>query len=126
MRGLDASDLLVLWERGAARHALDRSALLAAFARPDLPPETVADLPLGEITAILLRLREASFGARIASHVDCEHCGQRLELTLHARELLQPISDDKHGAGMVDVAGLRLRAPTLHDLAAVVNEPDNG
>src|SRR5437764_15286395 len=102
MRGLDASDLLVLWERGAMRHALDRSALLAAFARPDLPPEAVTDLPLGEITASLLSLREASFGARIRGHVDCEYCGQRLELTLDARDLLQALSHDEGGAHVVE------------------------
>src|SRR3954452_16418557 len=126
MRGLGASDLLALWERGAARHALDRSALLAAFAQPHLPPEAVTGLPLGEITASLLRLREASFGASIRSHVDCEHCGQRLELTLDARDLLQTISHDEGGAHVVDVAGLRVRTPTLRDLAAVVNEPNDG
>jgi hypothetical protein len=126
MRALGVSDLLALWERGAARHALDRSTLLAAFARPDLPPEAITEMPLGEITASLLRLREASFGARIRSHVDCEHCGQRLELTLNACELLQPISHDESTAPVVDVAGLRVRTPTLRDLAAVTSEPDAG
>ena len=80
MRALGASDVLVLWERGAQRHALDRSALLCAWARPDLPAEQVADLPLGSVTASLLRLREASFGAQIDCHVDCPSCGARLEL----------------------------------------------
>ena len=41
------------------RHALDRSALLCAWARPELPADTIADLPLGEVTTSLLRLREA-------------------------------------------------------------------
>lgn len=126
MRALGASDLLALWERGGARHALDRSALLAVFARPDLPPEAIADLPLGEVTASLLHLREASFGSRFLSHVDCERCGQRLELTLDVQSLLQPVPNEEVGGRVVDVAGLRVRAPSLHDLAAVVNEPDAG
>lgn len=126
MRVLGASDMLALWERGAARHALDRSALLAAFARPDLPPEAITDLPLGEITASLLRLRDASFGARIRSHVDCERCGQRLELPLDVQSLLQPVPNEEVGPRVVDVEGLRVRAPSLHDLAAVANEPDAG
>jgi hypothetical protein len=124
MRAIGASDLLALWERGAARHALDRSALLAAFARPDLLPEEIGDLPLGEITANLLRLREASFGPRIRSHMDCEQCGQRLELTLDVRDLLQPVPYEELAASTVDAAGLRTRAPTLRDLTAVANEPD--
>lgn len=124
MRVLGSSDLLALWERGAARHALDRSALLAAFARPDLAPETIAELPLGELTSSLLRLREASFGARFRSHVDCERCGQRLELTLDVRSLLQPVPNGEVSAGEIDVGALRVRAPSLLDLAAVANEPD--
>ena len=52
MRALGPSDILALWERGARRHALDRSALLCAWARPDWPAESIADLPLGRVTAI--------------------------------------------------------------------------
>src|ERR1700730_671285 len=107
MRALGESDLLALWERGAARHPLDRSALLTAYARPDLPPEQIGDLPLGEVTANLLRLREAYFGSHIRSHVDCEQCGQRLELTLDVRDLLQPVPHLEPGVRMVDAAGLR-------------------
>ncbi len=123
MRALGTSDLLALWERGAARHALDRSALLTAFARPDLQPEAVADLPLGEVTASLLRLREASFGPQIHTHVDCERCGQRLSLTLDVRDLLQAMPNEDGGTRTTALAGLRLRAPSLRDLAAVANQP---
>jgi hypothetical protein len=126
MRALGASDLLALWDRGAARHGLDRSALLGAYARPDLPPEAITDLPLGEITTTLLRLREANFGALIHSHVDCEQCGQRLELTLDVRSLLQPVPNEATGARAIDGSGLLVRAPTLRDLAAVANETDAG
>jgi len=120
MRAMGAADVLALWERGAPRHALDRCVLLAGFARPELPPDAVADLPLGEVTASLLRLREASFGARVAAHADCERCGQRLALMLELPALLQP------GAAALDTeaAGLRLRAPSLRDLAAVAHEAD--
>ena len=121
MRPLDAADMLVLWERGVRRHALDRSALLAARARPELPADTIADLPLGEVTASVLRLRTASFGPRISAHVDCEQCRQRLELTLTAPELLQAMAAP---AGPVDVAGWRVRPVCLRDLAAVVHERD--
>jgi hypothetical protein len=121
---LGASDCMVLWERGTARHALDRSALLAAFARPDLAPDAIARLPLGEVTASLLRLREATFGAHIRSHVDCERCAQRLELALDVRTLLQPAPPKETAARSVDVAGLCLRAPSLLDLAAVASQPD--
>ncbi|MDB5731194.1 MAG: hypothetical protein JWQ03_1089, partial [Variovorax sp.] len=123
MRALGASDLLALWERGAGRHALDRSALLCAWARPDVPAGRIADLPLGAVTASLLRLHEASFGARIPCHVDCERCGERLALALSVPGLLQPEVPEDTARG-IDVAGLRVRAPSLRDLAAVVCELD--
>jgi hypothetical protein len=123
MRALEPSDIIALWERGARRHALDRSALLCAWARPDWPAETIADRPLGHITAALMRLREASFGARIDSHVDCTHCGARLQLILQTAELLQ---SEPGGPAEVDVAGRRVRAPALRDLAAVAQDADAG
>jgi hypothetical protein len=124
MRGLEAADVLALWERGAMRHPLDRSAMLVAAARPDIAPEAIAELPLGTVTASLLGLRTASFGARIASHVDCERCGQRLELELDARTLLQPEADDDAALRVVEVAGLRVRVPCLRDLAAIADAAD--
>jgi hypothetical protein len=113
-------DVLALWERGASRHALDRSVLMCAWARPDLPVDAIADLPLGEITASLLRARAACFGEQIRGHVDCEDCGQRLELTVAVAELLQPTTASRD----VSIAGLRCRVPCLRDLAAVASEAD--
>jgi hypothetical protein len=123
MRALTAADVVALWEQGAHFHALDRSALLCARARPELPAHTIGDLPLGTVTASLLHLREASFGARIQCHVDCERCGERLELALLSTELLQPTPENPSA---IDVLGLRVRAPCLRDLAAVANENDVG
>jgi hypothetical protein len=122
MRKLEAADLLALWERGASRHALDRSALLCAWARPDLPADVIADLPLGEVTSSVLRLRAALFGDRIPAHVDCEHCGERLELAISVGELLQ--TPTASASSDIRAAGLRLRLPCLRDLAAVAGERD--
>ena len=121
MRALGPTDILALWERGARCHALDRSALLCAWARPDWPVETITDRPLGRVTTALMQLREASFGARIESHVDCEHCGARLQLLLRTSDLLQPEPGDR---AEVDVVGRRMRPPALRDLAAVAHELD--
>jgi hypothetical protein len=121
MRALDASEVLALWEGGAHRHALDRSMLLCAWARPELTDDAIADLPLGSVTVILLRLREACFGTRIQCHVDCEHCGERVALVLLSSDLLQPTTESSRE---IEVLDLRVRAPSLRDLAAVADETD--
>lgn len=127
MQALAGAELLALWERGLSRHALDRSALLAAAGRPDWPADTVADRPLGAVNASLLRLRAANFGPRIDVHVDCPHCGQRLAFALDTQVLLQGADDGDgraDGAELAEVAGLRLRPASLRDLAAVAAEHD--
>ncbi|MFT3815305.1 MAG: hypothetical protein QM740_18335 [Acidovorax sp.] len=124
MRVLDAAELLSLWERGTPRHALDRAVLLAAAARPDWPADAIADLPLGAIGASLLRLRAANFGPRMDAHADCRHCGERLAFALDVAELLRDAPPEEATGGtahVAEIAGLRIRAPSLRDLAAVAD-----
>jgi hypothetical protein len=149
MHPLAAPELLTLWEHGARRHPLDRGALLAAAARPDWPADAIADLPLGRINASLLQLRSATFGPRIEGHADCPQCGQRLAFMLDTAQLLAATAPadadadaDAEGEGeastsasaaagpgaaamaQTQAAGLRLRAPSLRDLAAVADATD--
>lgn len=119
---IDASDLLALWERGVSRHALDRSALLCARARPELPVDSIVDLPLGAVNTSLLRLRAAWFGEKICAHADCEHCGERLELAIAIHDLLGSATESL--PRVVEANGVRCRPPCLRDLAAVADEPD--
>lgn len=123
MRPLAASELLSLWEHGAGRHALDRSALLAAAARPDWPADAVVDQPLGAVNASLLQLRAASFGTRIDGHADCPRCGERLGFALDTWHLLAG-PQAPPAPCETEAAGLRIRTPSLRDLAAVAAEPD--
>lgn len=134
MQPLLPREVLALWDEGAARHPLDRSALLCARARSDLPSEAIVDLPLGEVTRSVLRLREASFGERIDSHMDCPACGARLAVSVLTSELL-PAEPAVHSLTQPPVqspvqlaadAALKagLRPPSLRDLAAVAQVAD--
>src|SRR5439155_6708670 len=77
MRELTAQDVVTLWEQGRGRHAIDRALLLFAAACPELPPEHLADLPLGQRNEALFRLREWTFGPDIRTYADCPACGGR-------------------------------------------------
>ena len=123
MRAPSEAELLALWDRGSRRHPVDRALLLGVWARPDLPPSSLPDLPLGALNAALLRLREVCFGPRIDAYLDCEHCGERLELVLDTGQLLAGAAEDDVGAD-AELAGLRFRAPCSRDLAAIAQAPD--
>ena len=120
MLPLTSSRLLALWEHGAARHPLDRALLLFAQAAPELPAASLADRPLGECHAALMRLRWHSFGKRMPLWLDCPACGERMEFELLPDQLppMQPPQES------VEVAGQRYRCPTSRDLARVASIAD--
>ncbi|MFW5332277.1 hypothetical protein [Hydrogenophaga sp. ZJX-1] len=123
MRTLDEAGLLDLWERGQDRHPIDRALLLCAWARPDVAPERFAQLPLGVVNTGLLRMRAALFGARVEVQLDCEHCGEHLELGLDINPLLADATAQDERAD-IELQGFRFRVPHSRDLAALAHEPD--
>jgi len=123
MRGLGDAEVLALCERGAARHPLDRALLLCGRVREDVPPEALADLPLGAVNAALLELRRSCFGRHIAARASCPRCGGELELALDA-DLLAGAADSRAPDREAAIEGFRFRAPTVRDLAAVADRRD--
>ncbi len=97
------ADLLGLWEEGLVRHPIDRALLLCAWARPDLPADRFAGLPLGVVNAELLRLRAALFGRQVELQLDCGQCGEALEIPLDLARLAEggPASDSGNWDGVV-------------------------
>lgn len=123
MRGIGDGTLLDLWESGQDRHPIDRSLLLCAWARPELAHEQLARLPLGAITAALLHVRAALFGARIEFTLACMHCGESLAMPLTTDQLLADVAPLDPDA-VVELHGYRFRLPDSRDLAAVAHEGD--
>jgi hypothetical protein len=123
MRVPSEAEFLALWEHGLGQHPIDRALLLGGWARPELPSAILCELPLGAVNEALLRLRETWFGSRILAYVDCEHCGQRLELALDAEQLL-PAAEHGYAVTELQLAGFRFRLPCSRDLAAVAHESD--
>jgi hypothetical protein len=122
MKVPSAAELLTLWERGAVRHPIDRALLLAGWATPELPRDRLAELPLGAVNQALLRLRTAWFGGSIRAYVDCERCGERLEIELEAARLLPATQSDS--AAELELGGFRFRLLCSRDLVAVAEELD--
>ena len=123
MQAFGETEMLELWERGLARHPIDRALLLCAWARPDLPPSRFPDLPLGVLNRALLRLRETCFGPRIIAWVDCEHCGEYMEVALDTGQLLAGANEDDMPAEF-EISSFRFRVPCSRDLAAITGQRD--
>ena len=121
MEALSAADLLDVWEQGASAGAHERALLLLAHARPEVPAGALGAVPLGSRDADLLRLRQATFGRRVAAVMSCPACDERLDVEVDAAALVTEPGD---GAARVAVGGreLTIRSPTTDDLIAARDE----
>jgi len=125
MRALSASDLLRVWERAAHDAPVHQALSLLAAAYPDHEIGALAELSIGQRDALLLRLREATFGPTLTGVADCPACRARIEVALNAAELDMPSSASTFGSmsasGAAVEAGdyvLQLRPPNSHDVVA--------
>jgi hypothetical protein len=116
--------LLTLWEGGQTRHPIDRALLLCAWARPDVAPEQLAQLPLGTVNAALLHMRAALFGPELELQLDCDHCGEELELHLTTGQLLAQAPQVHDAPTPIDIRGYAFRLPDSRDLAAIALQQD--
>jgi hypothetical protein len=123
MRAPRERDLLALWESGQTRHPIDRALLLCAWARPDVPVDQLAHLPLGAVNEGLLRLRRSLYGPHLQAQVACEHCGQALEIGLSVDDLL-PASSGTVTQQEQPLDGFVFRLPDSADLASVAGLAD--
>jgi hypothetical protein len=121
MAQVTADILLATWERGQARHPLDRALLLFALAAPEIELDELADRPLGQRNLALLRLRRELFGDRLDACVDCPGCSERLEFPLSASALGGPATAAGQ-ASTFEVDGHGFRLPSTRDLARVADE----
>jgi hypothetical protein len=128
---LAASDLLSVWERAGHAGPLQQALALLSAACPDRDADVLADLSIGERDALLLRLREATFGPHLTGVVACPACGEQIEIAVNVADLqagarqpavfaaagdIAPAAEDV--AVEVDGYRLRLRPPSSRDVMA--------
>lgn len=117
MRELSASEILGVWERGRARTLPERALELVAAGGH---PGPAALLSVGERDALLVELRELTFGPSLAAVVACPSCGELLEVELAAGDL----RGETRPAGELELDGVRFRLPTAGDLVEVARAVD--
>ena len=123
MRELPAPELLEIWERGSAQPSTERAVTLLRAVRPDLETETLGDMSIGQRDALLLSLREATFGRRLTSITNCPNCSEQLELGFDIRQLErghpcpQSLETPSSHSFKADHFEMTFRLPNSRDLA---------
>src|SRR5262245_14559809 len=130
MRALSAAELLNVWERGLAQAPAARALTLLGAACPDVAPESLARLTVGDRDARLMTLRKWTFGSQLVCIATCAGCGERLELSVGADELFakeEAVATESFSLAVEDYE-LRFRLPNTLDLAALagLNDPETG
>ena len=87
LQPFSASALLDIWERGAALSPVAQALVILAVAFPDVPADRLAHLTIGQRDAILLKLRELTFGPHLKGLEACPACGERLEMAFEVCDL---------------------------------------
>jgi hypothetical protein len=117
MTTVTEASLLTAWEAALSRQRRDRALVLAAVVS-DEGPERLLDLPIGEVDALLLDLRERCFGPMLDCLVSCPHCGEELDATVDVAELRFPAAEQHTREVSVAGQSLLVRALTSRDLRA--------
>jgi hypothetical protein len=121
-----ASELLQLWEQGRNQSSARCGLILLMAACPDKPWGDLAEISIGRRDAHILALREEIFGPILVSLSTCPSCGEQLELSFEASNILSgPILDHPSLLSLSSLDyDVTFRLPNSLDLIAVEGEKD--
>jgi len=119
MRALSVSELLDLWDRGAAQAPVVRALHLLSAACPDMSTGDLAALSIGQRDHQLLTLREWTFGSDVSSLTTCGNCGATVELAFQTSDVRSDRTAPAQASLAISGYELTFRPPTSADLIAV-------
>lgn len=116
--------MLNIWEQGLHQLPLRRAVILLTAAFPEMPPDSLLELSIGQRDGLLLRLREMLFGPRLVNTARCPQCGERIEWESSVTDFfVQTETAEAFELREADYL-LRFRPPNSLDIAAAVNAGD--
>jgi len=129
MKPLDASELLLIWERGAPIPPAQAILALLLAACPEIPAEQLLHLTIGERDALLLTQHEWMFGPQLDAAATCPKCSERLEFSMTVNDLrATPALSDVHTLGQgaplsTEIEGYQIEyhPPTIADTQHIAN-----
>jgi len=122
MRLPSASELIDVWERGAAQHWVGRGLTLLSVVYPERTLGQLQALTIAERDRLLLELHRGLFGPRLSCYAKCPQCHTRLEFAVNVQNLLDdashPVKPNSFEFGLKEWL-VRFRAPDSEDIAAL-------
>jgi hypothetical protein len=122
MRSLSALELLNIWECGHNQPSWFRAIKLLTTACPEVSLDMLTQLSIGRRDAMLLTLRELTFGSQLASQTTCPNCGEPLELNFNVADVrmvspqFEPV--EKFSLSLAEYQ-VSFRLPNTLDLMAI-------
>jgi hypothetical protein len=128
MKPLSNRELLQVWEQGLAQQPIQQALLLLAAAYPELSPQELAELSLGQRDSYLLTLRAGLFGSRLSGQATCPQCQEAVELKFDTADIQLRPDHQETMPLLVTTAGyeVRFRLPNSLDLLAVAGQAETG
>lgn len=124
MHPLSARSILQVWEQGYGQHQVNRSLIMLAASGQEMKWNELAGLSVGQRDALLLAMREQTFGTRLNVYTECPQCRERIEFMTDVADIriVNP-SDPVEMEYELSAENFDLRFRLLNslDLAAVVN-----
>lgn len=129
MKALTAEELLYVWEQGLNQPLLQRVLILLVTAFPEIQPDSLVDLSIGQRDKRLLHLRESLFGQHLFNTAVCPQCDQRMEWESCIADFVDQTTENSTTVNKFDLNAdgysLQFRLPNSLDIAAVVNSGNN-
>lgn len=127
MRGLTPHNLLEVCEWADSEHQANQALALLYAACPEISWEQLAALSIGQRDAMLLELREKTFGTEMQGYAECQYCGEQLEFAIATADVKvdQTVLADEHTLEFMGNS-IRFRIPNSIDLLAISHHKDVG
>lgn len=127
---LTDAELLSIWEVALPQHPMVRALTILATALPEVSQNDLLALSIGQRDANLLRLRQATFGAQLASYAACPNCQERLEFAFTVADVLEterssmPAATAQMHEAQIEEYTIRFRPPNSEDLLPIIHSRD--
>lgn len=92
--GLDAQNIINIWDQGSRLGPGARALYIAAVATPGITIQELEQVRLSERDALLLAIRAQTLGNLMTAVTPCPDCGERAEITFSAEQIGLGISVD--------------------------------